>query len=64
MAKIATASVSNNGLQDIVKVIPKRSTDLVIGVGEDLHSLIVAYYKYCSLLVLDSKTCPRRPTSL
>lgn len=41
MAKIASSVVCDNGLQDIVKVIPKRSTELVVGVGKTLCFLLV-----------------------
>ena len=41
MAKIATAAVSANRLLNIVKVIPKRSTEVVVGIGKYVHSLIV-----------------------
>lgn len=52
MAKIASSIVCDNGLQDVVKVIPKRSTELVVGVGKTLCFLIVSSDSLSTVLPL------------
>ena len=50
MAKIATAAVADNGLQDVVKVIPKRSTELVVGIGEGLNLIVYVVIVFINIV--------------
>ena len=50
MAKIATAAVADNRLRDVVKVIPKRSTELVVGIGEGLNLIVYVAIVFISIV--------------